>query len=97
MDTWQVIRTAGSPFTPDWGTSYFEGGEKKWLSGYDKYYRGMQNRIVEMYAIPTHTEEGINTLKHWIANHCSDDIRGGWANFYCRQQSPNGTLPQGNS
>lgn len=95
MDTWQVIRTAGSPFTPDWGTSYFEGGEKKWLSGYDKYYRGMQNRIVEMYAIPTHTEEGINTLKHWIANHCSDDIRGGCANFYCRHQSPNGTLPQG--
>lgn len=95
MDTWQVIRTAGSPFTPDWGTSYSDGGEKKWLSGYDKYYRGMQNRIVEMYAIPTHTEEGINTLRHWIANHCSDDARGGCANFYCRHQSPNGVLPPG--
>ena len=67
MDTWQVIRTAGSPFTPDWGATYSAGGASKWLSGYDKYYNAMHNRIVDMYAIPTNTEEGINTLKHWIA------------------------------
>lgn len=95
MDTWQVIRTAGSPFTPDWGDTYSAGGPSKWISGYNKYYNGMQNRIVDMYAIPTNTEEGILTLKHWIANHCSDDPQGGMAHFYCTYQGTNGTLPAG--
>jgi hypothetical protein len=95
MDTWQVIRTAGSPFTPDWGTSYAAGGASKWISGYDKYYRGMQNRIVDMYAIPTTTAEGINTLRHWIANHCTGEGQGGMAHFYCTYQGTNGTLPTG--
>ena len=95
MDTWQVIRTAGSPFTPDWGTSYSDGGASKWLTGYDKYYNAMKNRIVEMYAIPTNTADGIKTLKHWIANHCSDDPQGGLATFYCTYQGTNGTLPAG--
>lgn len=95
MDTWQVIRTAGSPFTPDWGASYSAGGASKWLSGYDKYYNAMHNRIVDMYAIPTNTEEGINTLKHWIANHCTGEGQGGMAHFYCTYQGTNGTLPAG--
>jgi hypothetical protein len=95
MDTWQVIKTAGSPFTPDWGTSYADGGASKWISGYEKYYHGMQNRIVDMYAIPTNTEEGINTLKHWIANHCTGEGQGGLAHFYCTYQGTNGTLPTG--
>ena len=95
MDTWQVIRTAGSPFTPDWGATYSAGGASKWLSGYDKYYNAMHNRIVDMYAIPTNTEEGINTLKHWIANHCTGEGQGGMAHFYCTYQGTNGTLPVG--
>lgn len=95
MDTWQVVRTAGSPYTPDWGTEYSSGGASKWLTGYDKYYNAMKNRILEMYAIPTNTADGIKTLKHWVANHCSDDTQGGLATFYCTYQGTNGTLPAG--
>lgn len=95
METWQVVRTAGSPFTPDWGESYGTGGPSKWLSGYDKYYNALKNRIVDMYAIPTNSAEGIQTLKHWIANHCSDDTQGGMATFYCTYQATNATLPAG--
>ncbi len=94
MDTWHLIKTAGSPFTPDWGDSY-AGGATKWMSGYSKYYEGMKNRIVEMYAIPTHTEAGINTLRHWIANHCSDDPQGGCANIFISNNIPYHTLPSG--
>ena len=94
MDTWHLIRTAGSPFTPEWGDSYF-GGATKWMTGYSKYYEGMKNRIVEMYAIPTNTETGINTLKHWIANHCGDNQQGGCANIFVSSNWPYSTLPSG--
>lgn len=94
MDTWHLIKTAGSPFTPEWGDSYM-GGATKWMSGYSKYYEGMKNRIVEMYGIPTDTETGINTLRHWIANHCSDDPQGGCANIFISNNVPYHTLPVG--
>jgi hypothetical protein len=94
MDTWHLIKTAGSPFTPDWGTTYF-GGSSKWMSGYSKYYEGMKNRISEMKAIPTDTEVGINTLKHWLANHCSDENMGGCANIFVSSNSPSGILQTG--
>lgn len=94
MDTWHLIKTAGSPFTPDWGTTYF-GGASKWMSGYNKYYEGMKNRIVEMIAFPTNTEIGIHTLRHWIANHGVNDPMGGCVNIFCSSNAPYLTLPFG--
>lgn len=94
MDTWHLIKTAGSPFTPDWGTTYF-GGSSKWMTGYSKYYEGMKNRISEMKAIPTDTELGILTLKHWLANHCSDENWGGCANIFVSNNQPYNILQPG--
>ena len=94
MDTWHLIRTAGSPFTPDWGTSYF-GGSSKWMSGYNKYYEGMKNRIVEMVAFPTNSILGIQTLRHWLANHGVNDPYGGCANIFVSTVNPSLTLPSG--
>ena len=89
MDTWQVIRTAGTPTVAQWGGSYNFGGPTYWASGYNLYYQAMRNRIVEFYAIPTDTEEGILTLKHWLHNHLRGDAYGGLANFYSTHV-PNG-------
>ena len=96
MDTWQVVRTAGTPFLPDWGVNYSSGGSAKWLTGYDKYYNAMKNRIIEMYAIPTNTEEGILTMKNWLDNHLTGADIGGLANFYSTfYSSISNTLPAG--
>lgn len=89
MDTWQVIRTAGTPTVAQWGGSYSYGGSYRWASGYNLYYNAMRNRIVEFCAIPTDTEEGILTLKHWLDNHLRGDEYGGLANFYSTHV-PNG-------
>jgi len=94
MDTWHLIRTAGSPFTPDWGTTYF-GGCSKWMTGYNKYYEGMKNRIVEMVAFPTNSIEGIQILRHWLANHGVNDPYGGCANIFVSSINPYQTLPSG--
>ena len=89
MDTWQVIRTAGTPTVAQWGGSYSYGGATYWASDYNLYYNAMRNRIVEFCAIPTDTEEGILTLKHWLDNHLRGDEYGGLANFYSTHV-PNG-------
>ena len=89
MDTWQVIRTAGTPTVAQWGGSYSYGGPAYWASGYNLYYNAMRNRIVEFCAIPTDTEEGLLTLKHWLDNHLRGDEYGGLANFYSTHV-PNG-------
>ena len=34
MDTWQVIRTAGTPTISQWGGSAYYGGATRWASGY---------------------------------------------------------------
>lgn len=95
LDTWQVVRTAGSPMMPYWGAAYQEGGATRWLNGYDGYYDAMRNRIVEMMAIPTDSEEGINILKHWLYDHGCGTQYGGIANFYSTYRSSDATLPAG--
>lgn len=99
MDTWEVIRTAGTPNVADWGGWYSTGGPSRWASGYNLYYHAMQNRITEFLAIPTDSEEGLLTLKHWLDNHLCGDEHGGLANFYSTHV-PNGhemlhQLPEG--
>lgn len=95
MDSWQNVRDVGAMFVPDWGATYHDGGASKWVSGYEKYYNAMRNRIVEMVAIPTDTEEGILTLKHWLYDHACGDARGGMANFYTVHKQPDAQLPEG--
>lgn len=86
MESWQVIRTAGTPTVNEWGGWYNTGSETRWLSGYDVYHSAMRNRISEMYAIPIDNEEGLLTFKHWLNDHLCGDPTGGLANFYCHYQ-----------
>ncbi len=79
FDTWEAIRMNGIPNMEDFGLE--NNNEKKWMSGYDKYYRGMQNRPMDLFYISTRTEEGILTLKHWLNDHLDGSNFGGVGNF----------------
>lgn len=79
FDSWEAIRMNGIPSVADFGPE--NNVEKKWMTGYDKYYNGMKNRTSEIYTIKTGTEEGINTLKHWLYDHLDGSPNGGVANF----------------
>lgn len=68
---------------------------KIWMTGYDKYYEAMHNRINELYQIDVSTEEGILTLKNWIHNHLDGSDVGGVANFYANAPYGMSTLPGG--
>ncbi|MFH0762157.1 MAG: putative Ig domain-containing protein [Bacteroidota bacterium] len=79
FDSWDLIRANGIPGNPD-----FNAASRNWLvwmTGYDKYYRGMNNRIDQLYAIEVGTPEGLLTLKHWINDHLNGEEVGGVANY----------------
>lgn len=95
LESWKVVQSAGTCNVTDWG-GYPNGNQyKRWINGYDKYYRSMQNRISDVFAIPTDSEEGILTLKHWLYNHIEGKAVGGLANFNATYKFPDAVIPEG--
>lgn len=79
FDSWNLVKTNGIPGNLDF-TAYNQN-QQVWMSGYDKYYRGMKNRVDEVYALDVGSPEGLLTLKHWINDHLNGSSVGGLANF----------------
>lgn len=79
FESWDLVHAIGCPNWTDYGSTFIN--ENKWMSGYYRYYRGMHNRVEDIYSIDVSTEEGLITLKHWIYDHLGDYQPGGVANF----------------
>ncbi|MBL7103688.1 MAG: T9SS type A sorting domain-containing protein [Bacteroidales bacterium] len=76
---WEVARNAGSPHVADYGGVNY-GGSTRWMSGYEKYYHSMFNRVDRFYSLDVRTVDGLETLKHWIYNHMDEGEYGSLAN-----------------
>jgi hypothetical protein len=94
IHSFEIIKTNGQPNVADYGGNSY-GGASRWLSGYDKYYNGMKNRIDEVYQIRVGTPEGLITLKNWMENHLEGAEVGGIASFYSSNPWNITTLPEG--
>jgi hypothetical protein len=79
FDSWNLVKANGIPGNTDF-TAYNQNSAI-WMTGYDKYYRGMKNRVDEVFAIDVGTPDGLLTLKHWINDHLDGSQIGGLANF----------------
>jgi hypothetical protein len=92
--SFEIIKREGTPDVIDFGGMTGTGPEM-WMTGYDKYYNAMHNRIADVYKIDLTTVEGINTLRNWIHNHLDGSEIGGIANFYTNAPYGMPTLPSG--
>ncbi len=72
--SWDVIKRQGQPDGQAYPADLDMLG---WMSGYDRYYAGMKNRLKQVSSIPVNTEEGILTLKHYLYNHLDGSSTGG--------------------
>jgi hypothetical protein len=96
FDSWEIVRTCGNMNITDYGGALGTGGYTRWISGYDKYYNGMSNRLRSVKAIRVDTPEGLQTLKYWLYDHLEGSTVGGVANIYAKYFSPPvATLPAG--
>ncbi|MBN2460543.1 MAG: hypothetical protein JXB60_02955 [Candidatus Cloacimonetes bacterium] len=101
-DGWDIIRGNGCVNVAEYGDMAY-GGERRWLSGYENYHSGMQNRTLEYFTIDVSSPEGLIILKNWMNDHLCEMEYGGLANFaagvsnYDLQLLPEGTPEAGKS
>ena len=94
FETWEIVKRCGTPTSADYG-GLSTGGASRWMTGYDKYYNAMHNRISDVYTIKAGDETGLNTLKNWIYNHSNTANVGGLANIYIQYKTPDAQLAAG--
>jgi len=95
FDTWEITRTCGTPNVVDYGGSLNFGGEKRWMTGYSKYYNGMKNRISGVYSIKCDSPEGVRILKTWLYDHLEGSSVGGVVAIYGQYCNPDAKLAAG--
>jgi hypothetical protein len=95
LESQDIIREAGIPDLPTNGGLMTDNPMKAWLSGYDKYYNAMHNRINDVYGIHVGTPEGLNVLKQWLHNHLEGSQYGGMAFFYANHVYNPEVIPDG--
>ncbi|MEZ5198155.1 MAG: T9SS type A sorting domain-containing protein [Bacteroidales bacterium] len=79
--SYEIARTNGHPNVVDYG-GLATGGPSRWLSGYEKYYNGMFNKVENVYQIRVDTPEGLLMFKNWLFNHLEGDAVGGLGTYY---------------
>lgn len=96
LHSFHAMMEQGHMTNADYGadTGQFEKG---WITGYDKYYRAMKNRIRNVYAIPINSTEGILTMKQYLYDHLDGSPTGGIACFTAASPSGLGTFLPENS
>jgi hypothetical protein len=78
-DGWEIIKASGCPTVATYGG--IAASETFWMSGYDNYTSGMNNRVRDMFTINVGTPEGLETLKYWIYDHLDGSAVGSVVNF----------------
>lgn len=81
FDGWEIIRANGCPNVETYGGTPWEGGDTRWMSGYNSYVSGMQNRTLDVFTIDVSTPEGLQVLKSWMNDQLDGSAVGGLANF----------------
>ncbi|MBI9037679.1 MAG: T9SS type A sorting domain-containing protein [Bacteroidales bacterium] len=75
-----ILRKCGNPNLADYGGLFF-GGAERWMTGYDEYYKAMNNRLGDVFSIPVNSIDGILTLKNYLNDHLDGSEVGGVVSF----------------
>lgn len=79
----QTVLSNGCPMYNDWCYTVGQNNSMTyWMDGYEKYYRGMSNRVVGVKTVTLYDNNAntcVNKLKHWLADHGNASDIGGVA------------------
>mgnify|MGYP006277701783 CR=1 FL=1 len=83
VDGWDIIMQSGCPNIKEYGGMSSDFSDTRWMTGYEKYYKALQNKIDSIFKINfRNPEDGLEILKQWIFNHNNDTLSsGGLASF----------------
>lgn len=88
LPAWRIVRENGIPNVNDFGAS--DLNSTRWLSGYDNYFRAMQNRVDKIDSFAITDTVGLRKMKQWLYDHGNGSQPGGvlvfTANIYGTQE-----------
>jgi len=82
VDALNIVKENGIPNVDDFG-GFTSGFPTKWLTGYDLWYKAMQNRVDKIDTISMLETDGLRKVKQWVYDHGNGSANGGVANFGC--------------
>lgn len=81
MDGWDIARQNGIPNVSTYGGMSTPEPYVKWMSGYDKYYQGMLNRVQSYRRMDHFSAADIDAIKAWLDHRGVGAPVGGILNF----------------
>ncbi len=75
IDAWEIIRDNGIHNAIDFGEP--DPYATKWVSGYEKYYRAMHNRVADIDSLSFLGPGALYSMKKWLYNHSGASPCGG--------------------
>jgi len=91
--SFDLLEACGTPNVSTYG-GMSEGGDLRWMSGYDEYYSALENRISEVNYIDVSSVDGLLTLKHWLNDHLNGSEFGGVASYYSSSPYNHRAIPE---
>ncbi|MDA7979952.1 MAG: hypothetical protein MPJ50_14380 [Pirellulales bacterium] len=76
VEGWHVASRMGVPSVADYGKSGSKG-TSGWMSGYERYYRSMKNRVKSWEFFKVTDEGGLEKAKRWLFNHDDPELAVG--------------------
>jgi hypothetical protein len=77
LDSWEVFKYTGCPTSADFGGFNWGNEFAGWMSGYQKYYNAMHNRVEDIIIIDGQQDAYVELVKQWLYDHGSGKEPGG--------------------
>lgn len=80
INGWNIIKATGIPNAQDYG-GFGLSKHTRWVSGYEVYLRGMENRLKEYFYISIRKPEDIERMKQYLMDRENGSSEGGCFTF----------------
>jgi hypothetical protein len=93
MEAFDILKATGGATSTDFGGFEWGNGAGGWMTGYDKYYNAMKNRVQEYYRIDASVASADEAIKQYLYDHADGSAVGGLMTFQINSESmPSSTV-----
>ncbi|MBN2682510.1 MAG: T9SS type A sorting domain-containing protein, partial [Bacteroidales bacterium] len=95
-DSWEASKVCGNASVKDFTNDTVNGNANAftWMSGYEKYFRSLENKTENFFAINTSDAVGLEKIKNWLFHHDENSEYGGLLNCILGGSFVFDTLPE---
>lgn len=95
VDAFDILKETGGATSADFGGFEYGNFFGAWMSGYDRYFNAMKNRIAEYYKIDALLASSDELIKQYLHDHADGSPVGGLLTFRVNSDEFNSEMVQG--